>query len=90
MREDDAKYFESLPTNGCVDIYAITEETIRSKWYDVDLICNFLGIEPEVNQTRSGLIIPEQVKEGVPRKGVVVKSGEITEEYKTYPLSWWR
>lgn len=38
----------------------------------------------EVNQTRSGLIIPEQVKEGVPRKGVVVKSGEITEEYETY------
>lgn len=38
----------------------------------------------EVNQTNSGLIIPEQVKEGVPRKGVVVKSGEITEEYKTY------
>lgn len=38
----------------------------------------------EVNQTKSGLIIPEQVKEGVPRKGVVVKSGEITEEYKTY------
>ena len=31
MREDDAKYFESLPTNGCVDIYAITEETI-SRW----------------------------------------------------------
>lgn len=38
----------------------------------------------EVNQTKSGLIIPEQVKEGVPRKGVVVKSGEITKEYKTY------
>lgn len=38
----------------------------------------------EVNQTKSGLIIPEQVKEGVPRKGVVVKRGEITEEYKTY------
>ena len=38
----------------------------------------------EVNQTKSGLIIPEQVKEGVPRKGVVVKSGETTEEYKTY------
>lgn len=38
----------------------------------------------EVNQTKSGLIIPEQIKEGVPRKGVVVKSGEITEEYKTY------
>ena len=26
----------------------------------------------EVNQTKTGLIIPEQVKEGVPRKGVVV------------------
>lgn len=38
----------------------------------------------EINQTKSGLIIPEQVKEGVPRKGVVVKRGEITEEYKTY------
>ena len=38
----------------------------------------------EVNQTKSGWIIPEQEKEGVPRKGVVVKSGEITEEYKTY------
>ena len=38
----------------------------------------------EVNQTRSGLIIPEQVKEGVPRKGVIVKLGEITEEYRTY------
>ena len=32
----------------------------------------------------SGLIIPEQVKEGVPRKGVIVKLGEITEEYRTY------
>lgn len=38
----------------------------------------------EVNQTRFGLIIPEQVKEGVPRKGVIVKLGEITEEYRTY------
>lgn len=38
----------------------------------------------EVNQTCSGLIIPEQVKEGVPRKGVIVKLGEITEEYRTY------
>lgn len=37
-----------------------------------------------VNQTKSGLFIPEQVKEGVPRKGVVVKSGIITEEYNTY------
>lgn len=38
----------------------------------------------KVNQTKTGLIIPEQVKEGVPRKGVVVKSGIITEEYNTY------
>lgn len=38
----------------------------------------------EVNQTKSGLFIPEQVKEGVPRKGVIVKLGEITEEYRTY------
>lgn len=38
----------------------------------------------EVNQTKSGIIIPGQVKEGVPRKGVIVKRGEITEEYKTY------
>lgn len=38
----------------------------------------------EVNQTKFGLFIPEQVKEGVPRKGVVVKSGIITEEYNTY------
>lgn len=38
----------------------------------------------EVNQTNSGLFIPEQVKEGVPRKGVIVKLGEITEEYRTY------
>lgn len=38
----------------------------------------------EVNQTKSGLFIPEQVKEGVPRKGVVVKSGIITEGYNTY------
>ena len=53
MREDDAKYFESLPTNGCVDIYAITEETIHSEWYDGDLICNFLGIEPFDSWTSS-------------------------------------
>lgn len=38
----------------------------------------------EVNATMSGIIIPSQVKEGVPRKGVVVKSGIITEDYKTY------
>lgn len=38
----------------------------------------------EVNTTKAGIIIPGQVKEGVPRKGVIIKVGEITEEYKTY------
>lgn len=38
----------------------------------------------EANQTKSGLFIPEAVKEGMPRKGVVIKQGEITEEYQTY------
>ena len=38
----------------------------------------------EVNATMSGIIIPSQVKEGIPRKGVVVKSGIITKDYKTY------
>lgn len=38
----------------------------------------------DVNTTKTGIIIPGQVKEGVPRKGVVVKRGEITDEYKTY------
>lgn len=38
----------------------------------------------EVNATMSGIIIPSQVEEGIPRKGVVVKSGIITEDYKTY------
>lgn len=38
----------------------------------------------EINTTASGIIIPDTVKEGVPRKGVVIKSGVITEEYQTY------
>lgn len=38
----------------------------------------------DVNITKSGIVIPQQVKEGVPRKGVVIKRGEITEECKTY------
>jgi co-chaperonin GroES (HSP10) len=38
----------------------------------------------DVNTTKSGIIIPGQVKEGVPRKGVVLIQGEITEDYKTY------
>lgn len=38
----------------------------------------------DVNTTKTGIIIPGQVKEGVPRKGVVLIQGEITEDYKTY------
>lgn len=38
----------------------------------------------EVNTTKAGIIIPGQVKEGVPRKGVIIKVGEITEDYRTY------
>lgn len=38
----------------------------------------------DINTTKSGIIIPGTVSEGVPRKGVVVKRGTITEEYKTY------
>lgn len=50
----------------------------------------FMGAPPEnrvvicVNsekQTSSGLIIPDEVSEGVAKKGVIVQRGEITEEY---------
>ena len=32
----------------------------------------------------NGIIIPGTGKEDIPRKGVVIQSGEITEEYRTY------
>lgn len=35
-------------------------------------------------QTQSGLIIPDEVSEGVAKKGVIVQRGEITEEYAHY------
>ena len=35
-------------------------------------------------KTSSGLYVPDTVKEGVPRKGVVVGFGPITDEYITY------
>ena len=53
----------------------------------------FMGTPPEnrvvicVNsekQTQSGLIIPDEVSEGVAKKGVIVQRGEITEEYAHY------
>lgn len=34
--------------------------------------------------TQSGIIIPEAVKEGVPRKGVVIFSGYIDEAHESY------
>lgn len=34
--------------------------------------------------TVSGLYVPSAVKEGVPRKGVIVSMGPITDEYVTY------
>ena len=37
-----------------------------------------------LHSTKSGIIIPGQVKEGVPRKGVIVKKGLISDEYKNY------
>lgn len=38
----------------------------------------------EIGKTASGLIIPDTVKEGKPRKGVIIKVGAITEEYQSY------
>lgn len=38
----------------------------------------------DVETTVSGIIIPDQVREGVPRKGVVIKQGFISEENNSY------
>ena len=38
----------------------------------------------DVETTSSGIIIPDQVREGVPRKGVVIKQGFISEENNSY------
>jgi len=35
-------------------------------------------------RTASGIIIPGEVTEGVPRKGICVQMGEFTEENRTY------
>ena len=35
-------------------------------------------------KTTSGLFIPSTTTDGVPRKGVIVKFGHITEDYKSY------
>lgn len=38
----------------------------------------------EVETTNACIIIPGQVKEGVPRKGTVIKQGVFSEDYQSY------
>lgn len=38
----------------------------------------------EVSSTDSGLIIPSDVKEGVPRKGTIIQIGHLSENYMYY------
>lgn len=46
MYESFAKEFDNLPdTYGCIDIYPVTEETLLSSWYDINLIERHLGLE---------------------------------------------
>nr|DAN43794.1 MAG TPA: hypothetical protein [Caudoviricetes sp.] len=46
MYESFAKEFDDLPnTNGCVDIYPVTEETLLSMYWDINLIERHLGLE---------------------------------------------
>ena len=44
-----------------------------------------LILSPKDQEIKQGnIIIPGQVKDGIPRKGVVIQAGEITEEYRTF------
>ena len=44
-----------------------------------------LILSPKDQETKVGsIIVPGTVKEGVPREGVVIMSGEITEDYRSY------
>lgn len=44
-----------------------------------------LILSPKDQDTKvGGIIIPGQTKEGVPREGVVIFTGPITEDYNTY------
>ncbi len=38
----------------------------------------------EEKVTKSGIIVPEMVEEGISKKGVIVQVGPLTEEYKLY------
>jgi len=44
-----------------------------------------LILSPKDQDTKVGnLIVPGTTKEGMPREGVVIMTGEITEDYRTY------
>lgn len=43
-----------------------------------------IAIPKGETRTQSGLYVPSTVSEGVPRKGVIVKFGHFTEDYKSY------
>ena len=36
------------------------------------------------NKTSGGILIPDNAKEDIPKKGVIVAFGNITEDYKSY------
>ena len=44
-----------------------------------------LILSPKDQETKVGnMIVPGTTKEGMPREGVIIISGEITEDYRTY------
>lgn len=45
MHQEDAEYYDSIPSNGCISIDAVGEGWIRNNYWEKDLICNFLNIE---------------------------------------------
>lgn len=46
MYESFAKEFDNLPnTDGCIDVYPVTEETLLSMYWDINLIERHLGLE---------------------------------------------
>lgn len=47
MHKKDAKYYDGIPSNGCIRIDAIGEGWIRNNYWDSDLICNFLNIKED-------------------------------------------
>lgn len=44
MHEEDAKYYNKLQTNGCVDIRPIDYDwVLHEGLYDAEMVCNFLN-----------------------------------------------